>query len=108
MYLLLALTIILECAALLLLKERDKAFYLYWISITTFTNLLVNMYLVYLFSGSILEYWIAVVLIEITVFLVEFLLCFFYTSDLKKSALYSGVCNGASFFIGLVLQLIFI
>ena len=99
----LILTILLEGLALLLMRERSPLFYLYWTAVTTLTNLPVNLYLQFLFTGSILEYWLAVAVLEALVFTVEFLLCLAYTKDKKKSAKYSAVCNLTSFFSGLVI-----
>ena len=99
----LILTILLEGLALLLMRERSPLFYLYWTAVTTLTNLPVNLYLQFLFTGSILEYWLAVVVLEALVFTVEFLLCLAYTKDKKKSAKYSAVCNLTSFLSGLVI-----
>ena len=104
----LVLTVILEWLALVILGERDKLFYLYWVAVTALTNVLVNLYLTYLFSGGVIEYWINVTLLEIMVLISEFFLCFLYTLDKKKSIKYSAVCNSASFLIGLLIQNIFL
>ena len=103
---LLILTIILECLALLLLGERTPLFYLYWVAVTALTNVLANLYLIYVFSGGLTEYYINVAIIEILVFAAEFALCYLYISDRKKSLIYSAVCNSASFIIGSIIQLI--
>lgn len=105
---LLLLTIILECLALWMLGERTPLFYLYWIAVTTATNLSANLYIVYAFGGSDIEYYIAVAIIELLVFAVEFALCYIYTSQRKKSLIYSAVCNGASFVIGSLIQSLFL
>ena len=99
----LILTIILELLVLYLLKEREKLLYLYWGAITSFTNLSANLFLALTFNGSTLEYWHNVVIIELIVFLLEFLLCLFYTVDMKKSVIYSLACNLTSFLIGLII-----
>ena len=101
---LLLLTIILECLALWLLGERTPLFYLYWIAVTTATNLSANLYIVYAFGGSDIEYYITVAIIELLVFAVEFALCYLFTSERKKSLIYSAVCNSASFVIGSLIQ----
>ena len=103
----LILTVILECLALIILKERDKLFYLYWIGVTSFTNISANLFLAYAFHGGELEYWLTVAVIEIIVFVVEFVLGLVYTNNKKKSLVYSAVCNSISFFIGLIIQIIF-
>ena len=103
----LILTVILECLVLVLLKERDKLFYVYWLAVTSFTNISVNLFLAFVFQGGIIEYWLTVLLIEIIVYIVEALLCLLYTNDKRKSLIYSLVCNSASFFIGLLIQMIF-
>ena len=103
----LILTVILECLTLLLLKEREWLLYVYWIAITSFTNLLAHLYIGVVFQGGALEYWLTAVVIEAIVYTSEFLLCWFYTNDKRKSLIYSIACNSASFFIGLLIQLIF-
>lgn len=104
---LLLLTVFLECLTLFILGERNPLLYLYWTAITTFTNLSANLYLFYCFSGGNTEYYITAIIIEGLVFLSEFLLCYLYTSDKKKSLIYSGACNGTSYIIGLIIQLFF-
>ena len=100
------LTIILECLAILIMKERQPLFYVYWIAITTFTNIPANLYVAYVFSGTQLQYYLTVAVIEALVFTIEFLLCLAYTKDKKKSAKYSIICNLASFVIGSIWILI--
>ena len=101
---LLILTIILECLTLLLIGERSPIFYLYWIAVTTATNLSANLYIVYVFGGGDVEYYVTVAIIEILVFAAEFALCYVYTSDKRKSLIYSASCNGASFVLGSIIQ----
>lgn len=100
------LTIILECAALLIMKEKQALFFVYWIAVTTFTNIFANLYVAYIFSGTQLQYCLTVAVIELLVFTVEFLLCLAFTKDKKKSAKYSAICNLASFGIGSIWILI--
>lgn len=102
---LLLLTIIFECLALFVLKERKIEFYLFWIALTSFTNLVANIYCIYIFSGSYAEYIIAGIIIEIIVFITEFLLCYAYIKNSHKSLKYSAVCNFTSIFFGLIIQL---
>ena len=99
----LILTIIIECTVLYLLKERDIFFYIYWIALTSFTNLSANLYLAFVFKGNQLQYWVTAIIVEIVVFVVEFLLSLIYSSDKSKSARYSLVCNLSSFLIGLII-----
>ena len=104
----LILTVILECLVLVLFRERDKLFYVYWIAITSFTNLLANLYIAIAFDGTALEYWITVAIIETIVYFSEFLLCLLYTNDKSKSLIYSIACNSASFLIGFLIQITFL
>ena len=99
----LALTILLECLALLLLKEKSPLFHAYWIAVNTLTNLSINLYLCLVFSGSVLKYWLTVTVIEILVFATEYLLCLLYTKDKKKSVKYSVICNLTSCLFGLII-----
>lgn len=99
----LILTVILECFALFLMGEAEKLLYGYWIAITTATNLSANLYLALVFSGNDLEYWLTAVAIEALVLVCEFIMCYIYTSDLKKSLKYSIICNLSSFLVGLII-----
>lgn len=98
----LILTIILECLALFLIGEREKLYYIYWIAITSVTNLSANLYLALVFKGGNIEYWLTVAVIELLVFVCEFVLSFIYTNDWKKSIKNSLICNLSSFLIGLI------
>ena len=104
---LLLLTIILECLALLALGERNPLLYLYWVAVTTLTNLTMNLILGLIAFEHLLVYWIVVILFEIAVFASEFYLCYLYTNDRAKSIKYSAVCNSTSLIIGLLIQIIF-
>ena len=99
----LILTVLLECTALLLMREQSPLFFVYWIATTSLTNVLINLYLLLLFSGSPLEYWLTVAILECLVLLMEFILCFLYTKNARKSVKYSLVCNAVSFTLGLVI-----
>ena len=102
----LLLTVIIEFIALCLLGERNWLFFIYWTAVTAFTNLCANLYINVFFSGSGVEYFFTVVIIEALVFLIEFLLCRVYTGDKKKSLKYSAICNAASYFIGSIILFI--
>lgn len=99
------LTVILEVLALLLLKEKEPLFYVYWTAVTVFTNVLANAYVSFVFDGTQLEYYLTVAAIEALVFIAEMLACFAYTKDIKKSAKYSAICNLASFGIGYIIYI---
>jgi hypothetical protein len=101
------LTVVIEVAALFLMKEREPLFYLYWIAITTFTNLLANLSISFFTFGSYLQYYLAVAVIELVVFTAEYLLALAYTTDKKKSLIYSAVCNISSYTIGSLILLFF-
>ena len=103
----LILTVILECLTLFILKEREKLLYIYWIAITSFTNILANYCIAVFFHGNAIEYCLTAIVTEAIVYTVEFLLCWFYTNEKRKSFIYSIACNSASFLIGLVIQKIF-
>ena len=103
----LILTIILECLALLVLREKDVVFYIYWAAITTITNVPANLYMTFVFSGGRALYWISVAVIEALVLAVEYLMCLAYTKNKRKSIKYSLICNCASYFIGNLIVMIF-
>lgn len=94
------LTLLIESAALFLLRERDPIFYIYWAAATTLTNLSANLYVNRVSFNSAATFCIAVVAIEILVFICELFLCFLYKKSLKTSVKYSAACNLASFGIG--------
>ena len=71
------MTIILECLALLIMKERDALFYVYWAAI-----------------------------IEALVLGAEYLLALAYTKDKKRSIKYSAICNLTSYCIGSMILMI--
>lgn len=103
----LILTILLECAALFALGERSLIFYIYWISITTLTNIPANLYVNLVFSGSLVQLCFVIAIIELLVVVSEFLLCLAYARNKKTSLKYSAVCNATSFGIGsLILMLL--
>ena len=97
------LTVILEVIALLVLREKEPLLYVYWTAVTVLTNVLANAYVCFIFSGTQLEYYLTVAVIEALVFVSEMIACFAYTKDIKKSAKYSAVCNLASFGIGYII-----
>jgi hypothetical protein len=99
----LILTIILECLALFLIGEREKLYYIYWIAITSVTNLSANLYLALVFKGGNIEYWLTVAVVELLVSALEFVLSFIYTNNWKKSIKNSLICNLSSFLIGLII-----
>lgn len=100
------LTIVIECAVLLLLREKELLFYLYWIAITSLTNIPANLYVALVFSGTRSQYFITVAVIEILVIAIECIFAYLYTNDLKKSLKYSAVCNTASYLIGAAILLL--
>ena len=103
----LLLTVIIECLVLFLLRERRPVFYLFWIALTTLTNLAVNLCVSLVNFGSMAWYVVAVFVIELLVFFTEAFLAYLYTGQLKRCLIYSAVCNLASFLVGgIILDLI--
>lgn len=103
----LIMTIILECLALFALGERKLIFYIYWICITTLTNIPANICVSYVPSGHTLGLFLTVVAVELLVFVSEALMCFLYTKEKTLSIKYSLLCNAASFLIGsMILEII--
>ena len=102
----LVLTIVIECAALFILGERDRLFYLYWTAVTALTNLLINLCIYVLFDDISPIYWVTVAFLEILVFFSEYMLCYVYTNNKKQSLKYSAICNIASYGIGLIFSFV--
>ena len=96
----LLLTVIIECLVLFLLRERRPVFYLFWIALTTLTNLAVNLCVSLVNFGSMAWYVVAVFVIELLVFFTEAFLAYLYTGQLKRCLIYSAACNLASFLVG--------
>lgn len=103
----LLITIFLESLALFFMKERRISFYVFWIALTSFTNVCINLYIALVFSGTMTEYYVTVAVLETLVFLCEFLLCYAYIGEKRKSAVYSAVCNAFSFIAGIIILWIF-
>lgn len=100
-------TIILECFVIFIFRERDLLFYLYWAAVTSFTNLLLNLILVLLFTDVGVLYYVTVFLLEAAVVAGEYLLCNLYLDNKTKSIKYSIICNLISFLVGLIIMPIF-
>lgn len=96
----LLLTIIIECLALFLLRERRPVFYLFWIALTTLTNLTVNLCVSLVNFGSMAWYVVTVLVMEVLVFVSEAFIAYLYTENPRQSLIYSAVCNLASFLVG--------
>ena len=96
----LLLTVIIECLVLLLLRERQLIFYIFWIALTTLTNLAVNLCVSLVNFGSMAWYVVTVLVIEVLVFVSEAFITYLYTENPRQSLIYSAVCNLASFLVG--------
>lgn len=96
----LLLTILIECGVLFLLRVKDPIFYLYWIAVTTLTNVPANLCMRFPFFDTATKLALAVAAIELLVIVLEFFLCYLYTKSPQKSIKYSTVCNLASFCVG--------
>ena len=103
----LIMTVVIEGIVLLALGESEPLFYLYWTALTTFTNVGINLTLFLVSIDSRTVYAFAVAALELLVLTVEMLFAYLYKKSLKKSIIYSVVCNAASFFLGGTILLFF-
>jgi hypothetical protein len=88
-------TIIIEYVVLVLLREPDKRVRYSSIVINLITNIAVNLSIIH-FGYDTKN----IVIGEILVFIVEALWYYWFIKDIKRAAMYSLICNAASFLIG--------
>ena len=94
------LTVILESIMLFILKERKISIFALVASLNVFTNLTINSILIILSPDSNIDYYLWVAALEIAVLIVECLLIYLYTRNIRKSILYSLCCNLFSYIVG--------
>ena len=97
----LLLTIIVELAVLIILKQYKIKLLISIIFTNIITNISMNVLIQYLPNET---YDLNVFLLEIVVFLIEMLVYYIVKKDFKKAFIYSLVCNLSSYIIGLFLM----
>lgn len=90
-------TILIEAAVLLLLRERRWNVLMMSVVMNILTNVPLNIYVG--FSYHDLTY-IHIILLEVGVVLVETILYYAVTRDIRKSIFYSVLCNAMSYLLG--------
>lgn len=98
----LVLTILIELGVLLLLGERQKRILWSSVMINVLTNVPLNLFL-FIFGAD----YMAVIVGEIVVVVVEALWYYVFLRKWKKALVYSVLCNVISFLSGLLLLLLF-
>lgn len=100
----LGLTLVIELIALGILRERRIRVYLLSILMNSFTNISINLFGYYYAFPSIGAYIGIVLALEAIVWVLEGLGYYALLKDKKKSILYTLVCNGSSFALGMLIQ----
>ena len=94
----LIITIITEELCLVILRERRLKVYIICLKMNILTNVSMNILLQYAHN-----YYLSLVILEIIVFLVEGIIYFIVTRNLKLAILYALVCNLSSLSIGVLI-----
>ena len=94
-------TILVEYGMLLLLGEKRRKVLLSSIFVNILTNIPLNLYMLHVDGG-----WMAFVVRELLVVLVEALWYFAFVRNVFQSLVYSALCNATSCLFGLLVQLI--
>ncbi|MDE6241666.1 MAG: hypothetical protein K2M08_04490 [Anaeroplasmataceae bacterium] len=100
----LILTLLIETIALVILKERRKRVYLLSIGMNVVTNISLNLIGYYANIEKIWVYVLMVIILEAVIWILEGLGYYLEIKEKRKAILYTLVCNGMSFFIGIILQ----
>ncbi len=103
----LLLTIAFEGLVLILLQAQKKVILLS-IIINTITNIPLNLFITNYLFDSLASYVITIIFLEIVITLFEAILYLLITKDLKKAFKYSFYCNSVSYFIGLLLSILYV
>lgn len=90
-------TIIIEFIVLRLLKENNKKVLLSSVIINTLTNLPLNLF--------VPKDMVSIGIAEVTIVEIEAIWYYLFVKDIKKSFIYSTLCNTISFFTGLLIDI---
>ena len=102
----LALTLIIEALVLFLLKERRKRADILSIGMNVITNISLNLIGYFIYIEQLWLYAIMIILLEVIIWILEGLGYYAGIKDKKKAILYTLACNGMSFFLGTILQVL--
>lgn len=94
----LLLTIIIEWIALRVMGENSKKILLYSVLINTATNLPLNIFV----AEEALSTQLTA---ELLIILIEAILYYIIINDIKKSFVYSTLCNTISYTTGIIIEL---
>lgn len=101
LFLSLVLTILIEYAVLVALRERSARILGASVVINLLTNIPLNLYVLFVSNSTA-----AIALGEMLVFLLEGLWYWLFLRKLSKAFIYSFLCNAISFLTGLLIQII--
>lgn len=90
-------TIIIEFIVLRLLKENNKKVLLSSVIINTLTNLPLNLF--------VPKDMVSIGIAEVAIVVIEAIGYYLFVKDIKKSFIYSTLCNTISFFTGLLIDI---
>lgn len=93
-------TVLIELAVLWMLRERRADVLGSSVVANILTNIPLNLFLIYVSST-----WMALLIGEILVLLVETLWYRYFVGEWRRAFVYSALCNAFSFLIGLLVQL---
>ena len=94
-------TILIELGVLWLLLERRRRVLLSSVAVNVLTNVPLNIYFIYRQVT-----WGSLLIAELLVAIVEALWYLWFTRSLRQSLVYSLLCNGFSFLLGILFQLV--
>lgn len=100
----LAGTIPAECAMLAVMGERRGNVYVASVLMNVVTNVSLNVCLAFSYHST----WTDVAIGEVVVLVVETVWFWCVLRQWKKAAVYSFLCNAASFLFGLILNILFL
>lgn len=94
-------TILIELGVLLLLRERRKRVLWSSVVINVFTNVPLNLYVMF-----VDESFITILLAELLIILIEAAWYWLFVRRLSQAFIYSSLCNAISFLTGLLFVLL--
>lgn len=92
-------TLLIEISVLLLLKERRWKVLMMAVVMNILTNVPLNIYAWYSYGAMTYK---SIIMLESGVVLIETILYYIVTHDIRKSLLYAVLCNAISYLIGLL------
>ncbi|MDE7385280.1 MAG: hypothetical protein K2M84_05935 [Anaeroplasmataceae bacterium] len=102
----LILTLLIETLVLVILKERRKKVYILSIGMNVITNVSLNLIGYYSNIEELWLYFFMVILLEAIIWFIEGIGYYIGIKEKRKATLYTLTCNGMSFFLGTIIQVV--